>query len=52
MSAKRLKKSAGSTHAPFWANLKEGYDLFEKDHLLPDVTVTNGRYTFAAAELP
>jgi len=33
--------------AAFWENLKEGYDLFEKDHRLRNVQVTkDGRYEF------
>lgn len=33
----------------FWANLKEGYDLFEKDHRPPRVRVdSEGRYRFSA----
>lgn len=30
----------------FWANLKQGYDLFEKYRLVPRVEVENNRYTF------
>jgi len=30
----------------FWENLKEGYDLFEKNHIVPDVTVENRKYKF------
>jgi murein L,D-transpeptidase YafK len=33
----------------FWSNLKEGYDLFEKDHRLPRVrTRADGAYVFSA----
>jgi murein L,D-transpeptidase YafK len=33
----------------FWANLKEGYDLFEKEHRLPKIVVDpKGRYQFTA----
>jgi murein L,D-transpeptidase YafK len=31
----------------FWANLKEGYDLFERTHRPPRVTVCGQRYEFA-----
>ncbi len=31
---------------PFWTNLKQGYDLFEKYRLVPQVEVQNNRYTF------
>ena len=30
--------------ATFWLNLREGYDAFERSHLPPRITVTNGRY--------
>ena len=30
----------------FWQNLKEGYDYFETNGFPPNVTVSNGRYTF------
>jgi murein L,D-transpeptidase YafK len=33
----------------FWENLKEGYDLFERDHTLPRYVVdAKGRYKFSA----
>ncbi len=31
----------------FWNNLKEGYDLFEKNRTIPSVTVCNKRYVFS-----
>jgi murein L,D-transpeptidase YafK len=35
----------------FWSNLKEGYDLFEKRHVPPNVTVAgDGRYLFKEEE--
>ncbi len=32
----------------FWTNLKQGFDLFEKNHKLPKITINqkNGRYQF------
>jgi murein L,D-transpeptidase YafK len=31
----------------FWSNLREGFDLFEKDHRALKVTVaSDGRYSF------
>ncbi|MBI5544339.1 MAG: L,D-transpeptidase family protein [Deltaproteobacteria bacterium] len=47
---KRLAQEHGQAEAllAFWANLKEGYDLFEKDHRLPTINVDRkGRYRFA-----
>jgi len=36
----------------FWANLKEGFDAFEKDHRIPEITISsNGRYHFRSAML-
>jgi hypothetical protein len=33
----------------FWENLAEGFDIFERCRVLPNVTVQpNGRYGFAA----
>ncbi len=32
--------------APFWSNLKEGYDFFEIVNRPPDVQLINGRYGF------
>ncbi|MFO0550641.1 MAG: murein L,D-transpeptidase family protein [Polyangiaceae bacterium] len=46
MTAKNVKRHADSEWADFWANLKEGYDLFEKSHVPPDVTVEDGEYAF------
>src|SRR6266576_2814375 len=46
-------KSLAATHAnqpglvAFWRNLKEGYDLFEKDHSSPHITTrSGGSYVF------
>ena len=33
--------------APFWRDLKAGYDLFEATHLPPRIAVCNGRYVVA-----
>jgi len=31
----------------FWSNLKEGFDVFQKEHQIPDITVSSdGRYHF------
>lgn len=49
----RMTKDNWETHErspwqAFWINLKEGYDLFEKDKLPPRVSVCDGRYKFSA----
>ena len=46
MSEARMKAAAGDANLDFWKNLKEGYDLFEKTHVPPDVSVVDGRYQF------
>ena len=46
MTAARLQTAAGNANVEFWKNLKEGYDLFEKSHVPPDVDVKNGKYVF------
>lgn len=48
--ARLAKEHAGDeARLAFWANLKEGYDLFEKDRRVPRVTVDpKGRYRFVA----
>jgi murein L,D-transpeptidase YafK len=40
-------EQAGET--PFWRQLKEGHDLFERDHAPPEVSVCQGRYVFRSA---
>ncbi|MGC4121971.1 MAG: L,D-transpeptidase family protein [Myxococcales bacterium] len=48
---KRLTQdhAADEARLAFWANLKQGWDLFEKDHRLPKVSVdAKGRYQFSA----
>ena len=34
----------------FWADLKKGYDAFERTHLPPMVSVCEGRYVIAEAK--
>lgn len=46
MTARNMKRHAPSKWSAFWANLKEGYDLFESDRLPPDVVVKDARYLF------
>ncbi len=33
-----------SVWGPFWLNLREGYDAFERTHVPPSITVVSGRY--------
>lgn len=44
-----LAKHKRSKWYPFWKNLKEGYDFFEKSGGPPNVLVKNRRYCFEKA---
>ncbi|MEO8614528.1 MAG: murein L,D-transpeptidase family protein [Luteolibacter sp.] len=46
MTEERMRASAGDPNEDFWKNLKDGYDLFEKSHTPPEVSVENGKYVF------
>jgi len=50
MTDENMKRHGESKWHPFWRNLKEGYDYFEKAQKPPDVTVRGGKYAFAAAQ--
>lgn len=46
MTDENMALYAGSDWMPFWENLKEGYDYFEKYHLPPTIDVQNAKYFF------
>jgi murein L,D-transpeptidase YafK len=46
MTASALAEEDASTWAPFWRNLKAGYDLFEAGGLPPRVGACQGEYRF------
>ena len=46
MSQKNLRRFRRAEWLPFWLNLKEGYDLFEKLRRPPQVIVQGQRYVF------
>ncbi len=46
MTDKNLRLRSGDKWAPFWANLKAGHDLFDRDGVPPKVSVCEGRYVF------
>ena len=46
MTPEHLARQQNSPHHPFWLNLKEGYDHFEKHRTPPNVTVRDQRYRF------
>lgn len=46
MTDKNMKRYKGARWSKFWVNLKEGYDLFEKNGVPPVVSVAEKRYVF------
>lgn len=50
--AERMKRTVGSAWEAFWKNLKEGYDIFEKTRIPPEVSVRHGRYDFLSTSKP
>lgn len=44
MTVENMKQNAASRWAPFWSDLKAGYDAFEPNHVPPDMVVKEGRY--------
>ena len=46
MTAARMHDAVGNSNEPFWKNLKQGYDLFEKNHVPPEISVADGCYQF------
>ncbi|MGH6866435.1 MAG: L,D-transpeptidase family protein [Methyloceanibacter sp.] len=51
MTDRNLKIRSGGRWSGFWANLKKGYDLFEKTRVPPVVSVCEGRYAFEPGSL-
>lgn len=47
MTAENMKLRSLSRWYPFWLNLKQGYDYFEKYRTPPKVSVRNKRYVFS-----
>lgn len=46
MTPERMATTTGQLWEDFWKNLKQGYDVFEKNQLPPEVEVENLRYIF------
>jgi murein L,D-transpeptidase YafK len=46
MTDANMKRHKGARWSKFWANLKEGYDLFEANNVPPMVSVADKRYVF------
>ena len=51
MTESNVRARRGYTSEAFWADLKQGYDLFEQSRIPPVVSVCNGRYVFAPGSL-
>jgi len=47
MTDENLERHKASKWIRFWKNMKTGADFFDEHRVPPDVTVTDGRYTFA-----
>jgi murein L,D-transpeptidase YafK len=52
LTDENLAKNAGSEWAGFWANLKQGYDSFERTRQPPRVSVCENRYHIQDASPP
>jgi murein L,D-transpeptidase YafK len=46
MTSERMDRARYNEWFDFWTNLKEGYDIFERGHVPPEVDVKDGRYVF------
>lgn len=46
MTEEAMRNATGNPNKGFWENLKQGYDLFEKNHIPPTDSVVEGRYEF------
>lgn len=51
MTETALQATSRSEWSPFWENLKQGFDLFEKDGAPPKVAACNGSYVFGSDAL-
>jgi len=49
MTEENMKAHPSQSWGGFWANLKEGYDFFEKSKRPPRIGACDGHYTFAEA---
>ncbi|HUW73997.1 MAG TPA: murein L,D-transpeptidase family protein [Methyloceanibacter sp.] len=51
MTERNVRLRSGNQWSGFWADLKQGYDLFEQTKLPPKVSVCEGRYVFEDGSL-
>jgi murein L,D-transpeptidase YafK len=49
MTEENLAARKGNRWSAFWADLKKGYDAFERTHVPPFVSVCDDRYVIAEA---
>ena len=49
MTERNMALHAQNANAPFWQQLKQGHDLFEKERVPPSISVCKGRYVFQSA---
>lgn len=47
MTPENMERHKASKWIHFWENMKTGADFFDENRVPPDVTVTDGRYSFA-----
>ena len=47
MTDANMQANAATSWTAFWANMKEGYDVFERSKRPPMVSICDGRYTFS-----
>ena len=50
MTTKRMEAARSSEWHPFWRNLKQGYDFFDRNRFPPNVRVENKTYVFDSRE--
>lgn len=50
LESSKLSQYSSNQWHPFWLNLKEGYDYFNKHKKPPNVEVSNGKYVFGASQ--
>ena len=51
MTERNVRARRGYPWEAFWADLKQGYDLFEQSRIPPVISVCNGRYVFAPGSM-
>jgi murein L,D-transpeptidase YafK len=52
MTDRNIRLRRGSRWEDFWSELKQGYDLFERSHVPPVVSVCKGHYMFEPGARP